>query len=37
MQRGPALIKDLLTVIPNSEYYKRGTYDLKKVLNMGRL
>ncbi|MFS7986009.1 putative Brix domain-containing protein [Helianthus anomalus] len=30
--RGPALIKDLLTVIPNSEYYKRGTYDLKKIV-----
>ncbi|KAK9069123.1 hypothetical protein SSX86_013239 [Deinandra increscens subsp. villosa] len=30
--RGPALIKDLLTVIPNAEYYKRGTYDLKKIM-----
>ncbi|KAI3810386.1 hypothetical protein L1987_19998 [Smallanthus sonchifolius] len=30
--RGPALIKDLLTVIPNAEYYKRGTYDLKKIV-----
>ncbi|KAI7754060.1 hypothetical protein M8C21_009575 [Ambrosia artemisiifolia] len=31
--RGPALIKDLLTIIPNSEYYKRGTYDLKKIVD----
>lgn len=25
------MIKDLLTIIPNADYYKRGTYDLKKV------
>nr|XP_043621153.1 ribosome production factor 1 [Erigeron canadensis] len=31
--RGPALIKDLLTIVPNSEYYKRGTYDLKKIVD----
>ncbi|KAK9069037.1 hypothetical protein SSX86_013153 [Deinandra increscens subsp. villosa] len=30
--RGPALIEDLLTVIPNAQYYKRGTYDLKKIV-----
>ncbi|KAE9463164.1 hypothetical protein C3L33_04917, partial [Rhododendron williamsianum] len=30
--RGPAFISELLTVIPNSHYFKRGTYDLKKVL-----
>ena len=32
MQRGPAFISELLSVIPNAHYYKRGTYDLKKVL-----
>nr|GEZ84539.1 hypothetical protein [Tanacetum cinerariifolium] len=31
--RGPALIKDLLTIIPNADYYKRGTYDLKKIVD----
>ncbi|KAF8406651.1 hypothetical protein HHK36_008741 [Tetracentron sinense] len=30
--RGPDFIKELLSVIPNAHYYKRGTYDLKKVL-----
>ncbi|KAL5720771.1 hypothetical protein ACHQM5_013409 [Ranunculus cassubicifolius] len=30
--RGPALISELLTVIPNAHYYKRGTYDLKKIV-----
>lgn len=30
-QRGPAFIEELLSVIPNAQYYKRGTYDLKKV------
>lgn len=30
--RGPEFIKELLQVIPNSEYYKRGTYDLKKIV-----
>lgn len=33
LQRGPDLIKELLSVIPNAHYYKRGTYDLKKVLS----
>ncbi|KAJ8442891.1 hypothetical protein Cgig2_022257 [Carnegiea gigantea] len=30
--RGPEFIKELLEVIPNSHYYKRGTYDLKKIV-----
>ncbi|KNA23685.1 hypothetical protein SOVF_022760 [Spinacia oleracea] len=30
--RGPDFIKELLQVIPNSSYYKRGTYDLKKIV-----
>lgn len=30
--RGPEFIKELLGVIPNSSYYKRGTYDLKKII-----
>lgn len=30
--RGPDLIKELLSVIPNAHYYKRGTYDLKKIV-----
>ncbi|CAN1309645.1 Ribosome production factor 1 [Linum perenne] len=30
--RGPALIKELLSVIPNAHYFKRGTYDLKKII-----
>ncbi|GAV73500.1 Brix domain-containing protein [Cephalotus follicularis] len=30
--RGPAFIQDLLRVIPNAHYYKRGTYDLKKIV-----
>ncbi|KAG9141675.1 hypothetical protein Leryth_019312 [Lithospermum erythrorhizon] len=34
--RGPAFISDLLAVIPNSQYYKRGTYDLKKIVEYGR-
>ncbi|GMH00516.1 hypothetical protein Nepgr_002355 [Nepenthes gracilis] len=29
--RGPAFIKELLEVIPNAHYYKRGTYDLKQI------
>lgn len=32
LQRGPAFIEELLSVIPNAHYYKRGTYDLRKVL-----
>ncbi|KAL8557758.1 hypothetical protein ACS0TY_005023 [Phlomoides rotata] len=31
--RGPAFISDLISVIPNSHYYKRGTYDLKKIVD----
>ncbi|KAF7813947.1 ribosome production factor 1-like [Senna tora] len=34
--RGPAFISELLSVIPNSHYYKRGTYDLKKVLEYAK-
>ncbi|XP_057531823.1 uncharacterized protein LOC130809961 [Amaranthus tricolor] len=30
--RGPEFIKELLQVIPNSSYRKRGTYDLKKII-----
>ncbi|XP_058105119.1 uncharacterized protein LOC131248718 isoform X2 [Magnolia sinica] len=30
--RGPAFIAELLSVIPNAHYYKRGTYDLKKIV-----
>lgn len=30
--RGPALISELLSVIPNAHYYKRGTYDLKQIV-----
>ena len=31
LQRGPAFIEELMQVIPNSCYVKRGTYELKKV------
>lgn len=30
--RGPAFISELLQVIPNAHHYKRGTYDLKKIV-----
>ncbi|GMY15987.1 ribosome production factor 1 [Fagus crenata] len=30
--RGPAFISELLSVIPNAHFYKRGTYDLKKIV-----
>ncbi|KAJ1408342.1 Brix domain [Sesbania bispinosa] len=30
--RGPAFISELLSVIPNAHYFKRGTYDLKKIV-----
>eukprot|EP00262_Sarcandra_glabra_P007752 TRINITY_DN2068_c0_g1_i8.p1 TRINITY_DN2068_c0_g1~~TRINITY_DN2068_c0_g1_i8.p1 ORF type:complete len:333 (+),score=50.69 TRINITY_DN2068_c0_g1_i8:32-1030(+) len=30
--RGPAFIAELLSTIPNAHYYKRGTYDLKKIV-----
>ncbi|CAN0889171.1 Ribosome production factor 1 [Linum grandiflorum] len=33
--RGPAFIEELLSVIPNAHYYKRGTYDLKKIIEYG--
>ncbi|KAI3946701.1 hypothetical protein MKW98_003264 [Papaver atlanticum] len=29
--RIPSFISEILTVIPNAHYFKRGTYDLKKV------
>ncbi|KAM0934686.1 putative U3 snoRNP protein/Ribosome production factor 1 [Dioscorea sansibarensis] len=30
--RGPAFIQELLSVIPNAHYFKRGTYELKKIV-----
>ncbi|XP_073002342.1 uncharacterized protein [Typha latifolia] len=30
--RGPAFIEELLSVIPNAHYFKRGTYELKKIV-----
>lgn len=30
--RGPTFISDLIYVIQNAHYYKRGTYDLKKIV-----
>ncbi|KAK4356429.1 hypothetical protein RND71_025400 [Anisodus tanguticus] len=30
--RGPAFIADLISVIPDAHYYKRGTYNLKKIV-----
>uniref|UniRef100_A0A0E0PT81 Brix domain-containing protein n=1 Tax=Oryza rufipogon TaxID=4529 RepID=A0A0E0PT81_ORYRU len=30
--RGPAFIEELMQVIPNSCYVKRGTYELKKIV-----
>ncbi|KAJ0968588.1 hypothetical protein J5N97_025505 [Dioscorea zingiberensis] len=30
--RGPAFIQELLSVIPNAHYHKRGTYELKKII-----
>ncbi|KAH0777843.1 hypothetical protein KY290_009254 [Solanum tuberosum] len=30
--RGAAFISDLISVIPNAHYYKRGTYDQKKII-----
>ncbi|XP_052178215.1 uncharacterized protein LOC127791988 [Diospyros lotus] len=35
--RGPAFISELLSVIPNAHYYKRGTYDLKKIVEYARI
>lgn len=34
--RGPAFISELLSVIPNAHYYKRGTYDLKKIVDYAK-
>ncbi|XP_073142777.1 uncharacterized protein [Henckelia pumila] len=34
--RGPGLASDLLSIIPNSHYYKRGTYDLKKIVEYAK-
>ncbi|XP_051147473.1 uncharacterized protein LOC127262704 [Andrographis paniculata] len=34
--RGPAFISDLLSIIPNSHYHKRGTYDLKKIVEYAK-
>ncbi|XP_057959564.1 uncharacterized protein LOC131152020 [Malania oleifera] len=34
--RGPAFISELLSVIPNAQYYKRGTYDLKKIIEYAK-
>ncbi|CAM8941855.1 unnamed protein product [Rhodiola kirilowii] len=36
VQRGPAFIAELLTVIPNAHYYKRGTYELKKIVEYAK-
>lgn len=34
--RGPAFIAELLSVIPNAQYFKRGTYDLKKIVEYAK-
>ncbi|KAJ1692847.1 hypothetical protein LUZ63_009545 [Rhynchospora breviuscula] len=34
--RGPAFINELLSVIPNAHYYKRGTYELKKIVEYAK-
>ncbi|KAJ7951406.1 ribosome production factor 1 [Quillaja saponaria] len=34
--RGPAFVSELLSVIPNAHYYKRGTYDLKKIVEYAK-
>ncbi|KAK4383030.1 Brix domain-containing protein F44G4.1 [Sesamum angolense] len=34
--RGPAFITDILSVIPPAHYHKRGTYDLKKIVEYAR-
>ncbi|KAG4937974.1 hypothetical protein AAZX31_16G015100 [Glycine max] len=34
--RGPAFISELLSVIPNAHYFKRGTYDLKKIVEYAK-
>ncbi|URE25125.1 Brix [Musa troglodytarum] len=34
--RGPAFIQELLSVIPNAHYHKRGTYELKKIVEYAK-
>ncbi|CAH9113253.1 unnamed protein product [Cuscuta epithymum] len=34
--RGPSFISNLLSVIPNAHYHKRGTYDLKKIVEYAK-
>ncbi|KAK9145903.1 hypothetical protein Sjap_005806 [Stephania japonica] len=34
--RGPAFISELLSVIPNAQYFRRGTYDLKKIVEYAK-
>ncbi|KAL5669133.1 hypothetical protein ACJX0J_021354 [Zea mays] len=34
--RGPAFIDELMQVIPNSQYVKRGTYELKKIMEYAK-
>lgn len=34
--RGPAFIQELLTVIPNAHYFKRGTYELKQIIEYAK-
>lgn len=34
--RGPAFIQDLLSIIPNAHYYKRGTFELKKIVEYAK-
>ncbi|URE25127.1 Brix [Musa troglodytarum] len=35
-ERGPAFIQELLSVIPNAHYHKRGTYELKKIVEYAK-
>ncbi|KAL6861551.1 hypothetical protein ACP4OV_017251 [Aristida adscensionis] len=34
--RGPAFIQELMQIIPNSHYVKRGTYELKKIVEYAK-
>ncbi|CAL9113882.1 unnamed protein product [Musa acuminata var. zebrina] len=34
--RGPVFIQELLSVIPNAHYHKRGTYELKKIVEYAK-
>lgn len=34
--RGNQLIEELLSVIPNAHYYKRGTFELKKIVEYAK-